>query len=76
MKRCAICLKGTTFGKNISHAHNVTPRSFEANLHKVRAFVEGENRRIWACTRCIRSGRVVKPPVRTWKPDEAGSAPA
>jgi large subunit ribosomal protein L28 len=68
-KRCEICSKGTTFGKNISHAHNVTSRPFQANLQKIRASIDGTPRRIWACTRCIRSGRVQKPPVRTWQPE-------
>lgn len=71
-KQCEFCGKGTTFGHKISHAHNVTNRPFEANLQKVRATIDGRNRRVWACTRCIRSGRVQKPPVRDWQP-EAGA---
>lgn len=72
-KQCAFCGKGTTFGRNISHAHNVTSRRFEANLQRVRALFEGKVQRIWSCTRCIRSGKVVKPPVRTWEPESAES---
>jgi large subunit ribosomal protein L28 len=68
-KRCEICDKGTAIGRKISHAHNVTSRTFEANLHKVRALIDGRSRRIWACTRCIRSGRLQKPPARSWKPE-------
>ena len=67
-KQCDICGKGTAFGRHISHAHNVTNRTFEANLKRVRALVDGVSQRIWACTRCIRSGRVQKPPVRNWQP--------
>ncbi len=67
--RCEICDKGTTFGRNISHAHNVTPRTTKANLQRVRAFVDGGVRRIRVCTRCLRSGLVQKPPVRTWRPE-------
>jgi large subunit ribosomal protein L28 len=68
-KRCEICDKGTATGRKISHAHNVTSRTFEANLQKVRAWIDGRSRRVWACTRCIRSGRVQKPPVRSWQPE-------
>lgn len=68
-KRCEYCGKGTTFGRNISHAHNVTSRTFEANLQKVKALIEGKSRRVWACTRCIRSGKLVKPTVRQWQPE-------
>ena len=70
-KRCQICDKGTVAGHSISHAHNVTNRTWKANLQRVRAVVDGAHRRIWVCTRCLRSGKVQKPPVRTWKPEEA-----
>lgn len=63
-KHCEICGKSTVFGRSISHAHNVTSRRWLPNVQRVRALIDGRVRRIWACTRCIRSGRVVKPPVR------------
>lgn len=70
-KQCEICGKKTVTGRSISHAHNVTSRTWEPNLQKVRALVDGRAKRIRVCTRCLRSGRVQKPPVRTWQPDEA-----
>lgn len=74
-KRCKICDKGTVAGHSISHAHNVTNRTWQANLQRVRAVVDGANRRIWVCTRCLRSGKVQKPQVRTWKREEPTEAP-
>ena len=68
-KRCEICDKGTAHGRSVSHAHNVTARRFTPNLRRVRALVNGSSRRIWVCTRCLRSGLVAKPPVRTWQPE-------
>lgn len=68
-KQCQICEKGTRAGRQVSHAHNVTLRTFEPNLQRVRALVDGAVRRIWVCTRCLRSGKVQKPPVRTWSPE-------
>ena len=59
-KRCDICGKGPVVGRNISHAHNVSPRRFEPNLQRVRALVNGGIRRLRVCTRCLRSGKVVK----------------
>jgi large subunit ribosomal protein L28 len=59
-KVCEICGKRPVVGRNISHAHNVTPRRFEPNLQTVRAVVNGGTRRVKVCTRCLRSGRVVK----------------
>jgi len=48
-------------GNNVSHAHNLTKRRFYPNLRRVRAVRDGRVRRIRVCTRCIRSGLVVKP---------------
>ena len=60
-QRCELCGKGPQFGNRISHAHNVTHRRFNPNLQRVRALLEGVQRKIRVCTRCLRSGRVVKP---------------
>jgi large subunit ribosomal protein L28 len=59
-KRCDICGKGPAFGRNVSHAHNVTSRRFQANIQRVRAVINGGVKRIKVCTRCIRSNKVVK----------------
>ncbi|MFQ5708053.1 MAG: 50S ribosomal protein L28 [bacterium] len=59
-KRCEICGKGPMVGNNVSHAHNTTRRRWLPNLKKVRANVNGRVKRILVCTRCIKSGRVVK----------------
>jgi len=59
-QRCDICGKGPVVGRNVSHAHNVTPRRFNPNLQTVRAVVSGGNKRVRVCTRCLRSGKVVK----------------
>lgn len=59
-RRCEVCGKGPAVGRNVSHAHNVTPRRFEANIQTVRALVNGSVKRIKVCTRCIRSNRIVK----------------
>jgi large subunit ribosomal protein L28 len=60
-QRCEICGKGPQFGNRISHAHNVTHRRFNPNLVRVRALLEGVQRRVRVCTRCLRSGRITKP---------------
>ena len=58
--RCEVCGKAPVVGRTLSHAHNVRARRFEPNLQRVRAKVGGGNRRIYACTRCIRSNKVTK----------------
>ena len=57
---CEVCGKKPLFGNNISHAHNVTRRRWNVNLHTVKAKVEGGNQRVRVCTGCIKSGKVVK----------------
>jgi len=59
-RRCTICGKGPAFGRNVSHAHNVTSRRFQANIQTVRAVINGSVKRIRVCTRCIRSNKIVK----------------
>jgi len=59
-KMCEICGKKPMFGHNISHAHNITNRRFNPNLQRVRAVRNGRVKKIDVCTRCIKSGRVVK----------------
>lgn len=47
-------------GRTVSHAHNVGLRRFEPNLQSVRAVINGATKRMRVCTRCIRSGMVIK----------------
>ena len=64
-RKCEICGKGPSTGNNVSHANNKTRRRFLPNLQRVKAVLpSGEVRYVRACTRCIRSGAVVKPMVR------------
>ena len=64
-KTCDICGKHPSSGNNVSHANNRTRRRFLPNLQRVRTqLASGQVLYIRACTRCIRSGSVVKPVVR------------
>lgn len=59
-KVCEICGKTPMFGSTISHAHNVTKRRFNPNLHTVRAQIQGRTRRIRVCSSCLKAGKVTK----------------
>jgi large subunit ribosomal protein L28 len=59
-KVCEVCGRGPQFGNRISHAHNVTKRRWNLNLHTVHALVKGAAKRIRVCASCIRSGKVIK----------------
>ncbi len=61
-KMCEICGKKPMAGHNISHAHNVTNRRFNPNLQRVRTIYKGRVKKIMVCTKCIKSGFVVKAP--------------
>jgi len=57
---CSFCGKKPSVGQNVSHANNKTRRRFLPNLKQVRARIGETVRRVRVCTRCIRSGRVIK----------------
>jgi len=59
-RECEICGKKRATGNNVSHANNRTRRVFRPNLQSIRAFINGATRRILACTRCLRSGKIKK----------------
>ena len=59
-KVCQICGKSPISGHNISHAHNKTKRRFLPNLQRIKVNAGGTKRRMRVCTRCIRSGEVLK----------------
>ncbi|MFQ5597683.1 MAG: 50S ribosomal protein L28 [Nitrospiria bacterium] len=59
-KICDICGKRRLVGNRVSHANNRSKRVFKPNLQNVRALVGKTIKRLRVCTRCIRSGKVVK----------------
>ncbi|NLI81968.1 MAG: 50S ribosomal protein L28 [Deltaproteobacteria bacterium] len=61
-RQCEFCGKTPQVGNNVSHANNKTKRVWHPNLQQVRHVdKEGRVRRVRVCTRCIRTGLVVKP---------------
>lgn len=61
---CDFCGKTASTGNRVSHANNITKRRWHPNLKSTRAVVDGDVKRVHACTRCLRSGKVTKPTVR------------
>ncbi|HHX69525.1 MAG: 50S ribosomal protein L28 [Miniphocaeibacter sp.] len=60
-KKCEICGKSRVFGHDITFSHKKNNRSWAPNIRKVKAVVDGKTKRINVCTRCLRSGKVVRP---------------
>lgn len=60
---CDVCVKGTTFGRNIRHRHSGrwqrkaprTSRVFRPNLHHQTVYLGGQPVRLRVCTRCLRT---------------------
>mgnify|MGYP001300028031 CR=1 FL=1 len=57
---CEVCGKKPQVGNSVSHAHNKTKRRWLPNLQQVRVQTAGGTKRMRVCTRCLRSGHVVK----------------
>ena len=58
--KCDLCGKGPLVGNQVSHANNKTKKRTLPNLQRVRARVDGSNKHIRVCTRCLKAGKVVK----------------
>ena len=82
-RECFFTGKKTKIGRQMTHRGkakylggvgtkitSVTKRKFKPNLQKVRAVVDGQNVRVYACAKSIRNGDVVKPMKRTWRPGD------
>ena len=60
MAKCEICGKAVQFGLAVSHSNRKTNRTWKPNVKRVKAVVEGSPKYIYACTRCLRSGKVTR----------------
>ena len=58
MAKCEICGKELKFGIRVSHSHRRSNRTWKPNIRRVRAVVDGTPKRVYACSRCLRSGKV------------------
>ncbi|MEM7434687.1 MAG: 50S ribosomal protein L28 [Myxococcota bacterium] len=59
-KTCDYCGKGRHKAHKVSHSNIKTRKWQQPNLQSVRARIAGQVRKVVACTRCIRAGKVVK----------------
>jgi len=61
-RRCDFCGKGPMTGNNVSHANNRTRRRWLPNLQSMRHMTpDGKVIRVRVCSRCLRSGVIIKP---------------
>ena len=57
-KVCEICGKAPSAGRNVSHSHRVTNRTFRPNIQKVTIKLNGKVKRANVCTTCLKAGNV------------------
>jgi len=55
MAKCEMCGKSTQFGHNVSHSKKATKRQFKPNIQRVTVEIDGKRRRMYLCTRCLRT---------------------
>ena len=60
MAKCEVCGKSVAFGIQVSHSHRRSNRTWKPNVKRVKAVVNGSHKRIYVCTRCLRSGKVTR----------------
>ena len=71
MAKCECCGKGVTFGIKVSHSHrrsnrtwkpNVrrSNRTWKPNVRRVKAIVDGSPKYVYACSRCLRAGKITR----------------
>ncbi len=57
---CSVCGKGKLSGNLVSHSNRKTPRSYNANVQKVKIVKNGVVSSEYVCTRCLKSGKGVE----------------
>jgi large subunit ribosomal protein L28 len=60
MASCVVCGKKRVIGNNVSHANNRTKRLVMPNLQRLSIVTEKGAKKVYVCTRCLRSGAVKK----------------
>ena len=62
MAKCAICEKSGHHGHKLSitrsHISKRSPRTWEPNLRRVKADINGDVKRIYVCAKCLKDGKV------------------
>ena len=58
MAKCDYCGKDVAFGIRVSHSHRRSNRTWKPNVRRVKAIVNGQVKHVYACTACLRSGKV------------------
>ena len=53
--KCELCGKSPQFGHNVSHSKRHTNRMWRPNVHPVTITIDGKQKKMNICTRCLRT---------------------
>lgn len=56
-KVCEICGKGKMTGHTVSHSNRKANRTWDVNLQKTTVVVDGKEKSVKACTKCIKKAK-------------------
>ena len=81
-QECQICGKKSVMGNTVTHrgkakylggvgkkTTGITKRKFKVNMQRVRAVIDGQVVRMNVSAKAIKSGAIVKPAKRNYKPE-------
>lgn len=54
---CEICGKTKMGGHNVSHSNRKSNRTYEVNLQRTTIEVDGKEKSVRACTKCIKTSK-------------------
>jgi len=53
-RACFLCQKKNITGNNVSHSHHKTKRKWQINLQSYTLKIDGQNKKVKLCTKCIK----------------------
>ena len=64
--KCVVCGKQVISGNKVSHSKRHTRTKWLPNLQSIKIVLGGRTKKAKVCTRCIRSGKAIKPKPRNF----------
>ncbi|MDD4110990.1 MAG: 50S ribosomal protein L28 [Clostridia bacterium] len=59
-KVCEVCGKGKMAGYKVSHSNKKSNKKWDANLQTTTMVVDGKEKKVKACTKCIKTSKKTK----------------
>lgn len=59
-KVCEVCGKGRMSGHKVSHSNRKANKTWDVNLQSTTLMVDGKEKSVKACTKCIKTSKKAK----------------